>query len=127
MRASILGTVWGRLWVPTSPRGSCQVHDFLGKSPVVPCSPRLDLLHTHEVRRFESSSANHLNHTAIKGYVARRPPQIFSWGRFGGGLVLGRTTFRILTALVESSDDGMIGRLQLEGFHVSSERVIEVG
>jgi hypothetical protein len=53
--------------------------------------------------------------------------RFFSWGRFGGGLVLGRTTFRILTALVESSDDGMIRRLQLEGFHVSSERVIEVG
>ena len=33
--------------------------------------------------------------------------------------MLGRTTFRILTALVESSDDGMIRRLQLEDFHVS--------
>jgi hypothetical protein len=48
------------------------------------------------------------------------------------GTVWGRScsrpdTFRILTALVESSDDGMIRRLQLEGFHVSSERVIEVG
>jgi hypothetical protein len=40
-------------------------------------------------------------------------------GRFGGGLVVGRRTFRILTALVESSDDGMIRRLQLEDFHVS--------
>jgi hypothetical protein len=40
-------------------------------------------------------------------------------GRFGGGLVLGRTTFRILTELVESSDDGMIRRLQLEHFHIS--------
>jgi hypothetical protein len=40
-------------------------------------------------------------------------------GRFGGGLVLGRTTFRILTALVESSDDGKIRRLQLEHFHFS--------
>jgi hypothetical protein len=33
--------------------------------------------------------------------------------------VLGRTTFRILTALVESSDDGIIRRLQLEDFRVS--------
>jgi hypothetical protein len=44
----------------------------------------------------------------------------------GTVLGLGRTTFRILTALVESSDDGMIRRLQLEDFHVSGERVIEV-
>ena len=50
----------------------------------------------------------------------------FALGRFGGGLVLSRTTFRILTALVESSDDGMIRRLQLEDSHVSGERVIEV-
>jgi hypothetical protein len=47
-------------------------------------------------------------------------------GRFGGGLVLGQTTFRILTAFVESSDNGTIRRLQLEDFHVSGERVIEV-
>jgi hypothetical protein len=59
-------------------------------------------------------------------YVARRPPHVFRLGRFGGGFVLGRTTFRILTALDESSDDGMIRRLQLEDFHVSAERVIEV-
>ena len=88
-------------------------------SRVVPCSPRLNLLHTHEVRRFESSSANHLNNTTTMVYVARRPPQVFRLGRFWGGLVLGRTTFRILTSLVESSDDGMIRRLQLEDFHVS--------
>src|ERR1700680_2573787 len=50
----------------------------------------------------------------------------FRVGRFGGGLVFGETTFRILTALVESSDDGMIRGLQLEDFHVSGERVIEV-
>jgi hypothetical protein len=29
----------------------------------------------------------------------------FALGRFWGGLVFGRTTFRILTALVESTDD----------------------
>jgi hypothetical protein len=40
-------------------------------------------------------------------------------GRFGDGLVLGRTTFRILSALGKSSGDGMIRRLQLEHFHVS--------
>jgi hypothetical protein len=34
--------------------------------------------------------------------------------------------FRILTALVESSDDAIIRRLQLGAFHVSGERVIEV-
>jgi hypothetical protein len=47
-------------------------------------------------------------------------------GRFWGGFILGRTTFRILTALVESSDDAMMRRLRLEDFHVSGERVIEV-
>src|ERR1700681_2434417 len=50
----------------------------------------------------------------------------FALGRCWGGLVFGRRTLRILTALVESSDDGMIRRLQLEDFHVSGERVIEV-
>ena len=42
-----------------------------------------------------------------------------AWGRFGGGLVVGRRTLSIFTALVESSDDGMIRRLQLEDFQVS--------
>jgi hypothetical protein len=37
-----------------------------------------------------------------------------------------RQHFRTLTAPVESSDDGMIRRLQLEDFHVFGERVIEV-
>ena len=50
----------------------------------------------------------------------------FALGRFWGGLVFGRRTLRILTALVESSDDAMIRRLQLEDFHVSGERVIKV-
>ena len=50
----------------------------------------------------------------------------FALGRFWGGLVFGRRTLGILTALIESSDDGMIRRLQLEDFHVSGERVIEV-
>jgi hypothetical protein len=59
-------------------------------------------------------------------YVARQPPHAFRLGRFGGGLVFGLRTLRNLAALVESSDDVMIRRLQLEDFHVSGECVIEV-
>jgi hypothetical protein len=58
-------------------------------------------------------------------YVARRLPHVFRLGRFGGGLCSRPDHFRILTALVESSDDGTIRRLRLEDFHVSGERVIE--
>jgi hypothetical protein len=45
----------------------------------------------------------------------------FALGRFGGGLVLGRTTFRVLTALVESSADTVIA---LGGSACPSARVV---
>jgi hypothetical protein len=42
----------------------------------------------------------------------------FAWDGLGAVLFSAGTTSRILTALVESSDDGMIRRLRLEHFHV---------